>query len=298
MSSAEVSGADIHSAAPPVRAAFHAAGEKHFLLARVLYRWVLGPHWRDAILGFSYLKGVDNRADGEPDARRALAFLQAQRGLLGRAYAGESPPGGLSDVEQCGYAAARADSSRGAPQRRWLEHVLGVIEHDVRRRHQLWDETELERWAGEAGRGLIHAIWGFVGRGRDGLSDGCAEWSSRAYMLADVIVDLEQDLPFGIFNVPAELIERLDIRLELGDPGLDRWVIEYTARVEAHFERALTELARIRSARMRLLGNLLLRRKRWEMRRFAQRRGAASLDAARERIRPASGLGGRFPRAS
>jgi hypothetical protein len=245
-----------------VARAFEQSGEKHRYLASLAYRLLFGGRWQFGLLGFAWMKHVDHAVDRDPDAGRALRLLAAQRALVARAYKqwdGEPPPQALP--ERYGWELCAWDAPLGGALQPLLLEVLDAIECDVLRRGQLLDAAALERAALSVGEPTIHYFAHFAAPGRRPPA-GFLRAASRAYVFADSLVDLDEDVESGLYAIPAEEIERVCLRV--GHASLERWRAERAPQVLRLFEEALVE-ARALPWRLRLLAELMLRRKRREL---------------------------------
>jgi len=278
-----------------LREAFGAANEKHFGLARVFYRLLLGPEWRYCLLGFSYVKCVDDIVDVDPVPDRALALLESQLDLMERVYSTEistetskRTSNGFSDKgseeinaedlphpARFGYYLFTHDRDQGGPLRQILSDIMETMSFDVRRKGRVLSEAELREHAVKVGATSIRFLGHFVDRGVE-LPAPFLRESSLAYLKADNLIDLEADLADGIINIPAEEIEREKIVLEVSDAGMRRWVETEATRVASLFERAREETSRLTGRKMRFLARVYMWRKRRAFLRFLERRTGAN----------------------
>lgn len=255
-----------------LKEAFFASGEKRFLLSKLFYRLLFGADWDFAILGFTYMKLLDNVIDEDPDVDRAAARLADQRQLLEDVYSGRPAERELPVPEKFGALVCRYDRACGSQLRRYFEGMIETMEYDLRRRHRTSTRKELEAWAKKVGGTSIRYLAHFVSPRRP-LPDGFVDRASLAYLNADSLIDLEEDLAQGIINVPAEEIERRGITLEMSDPGLRGWMAEESARVMRQMDESIRESKTLRCFGMRLLTWLYLSRKGRKLARFLEQQG-------------------------
>ncbi len=260
--------------------AFDASGEKRLWLARLFYGALFGRRWRPALLGFAYVKLVDNAIDRDHDAGRAKAFLDRQRALLSRCYSGEPPAADLPAPDRFGAAFFAWDRRGGAPLRRPIEEVFDTFEVDLARRHRTISSDELERLVLVAGAAVLSYLAWFVSPSLV-LPRPLLERGSRAYIYADHVIDLEEDLRFGLCNVPLEEARALAIDPWSLAQVSQRWLQTRVPVVEGFFDDALAEVRRLPGPRIRILTRLYLSRKRRELDRFlAKRRDAPAHSAS------------------
>ncbi len=253
-----------------VREAFGAAGERRYLLSKMFYTGVFGRRWEAALIGFAYLKCLDNAVDEEPDAVKALAVLASQRELIAREYAGASVGNTCAAVERYGHYFFQYDRTHGVWWRSLIETILETMEFDVRRRHVAVARAALDSYVLTLGEAVIRYTANFLAPGYP-LHESFVRSASRAYLYADSLIDLEHDLRFGVINVPAEDVASW--KLDLGAPNgrLRDWTASRVPIVFELFAEALAEASRLNGLRARWLARLFLSRKRNRLARFLQR---------------------------
>jgi hypothetical protein len=255
---------------PLVREAFRNAGERRYLLSKLFYSAIFGRRWEIAMVGWAYIKCLDDAVDEEPATDKALAVVAAQRDLIVRVYGGGSVDGVLAVPESYGRAFFAYDAVHGRRCRPLIETILDTMEFDVVRRHTLLPAARIDAYMVELGAAIIRYTAHFLADDFP-LSEPFVHSASRAYLYADALIDLEHDLRFGVINVPAEDVA--DWHLDLAAPGqkLREWVASQAPAVFGHFSTALTEAGRLPGIRVKLLSRLFLSRKRAQLARFLAR---------------------------
>ena len=252
--------------------AFRRSGEKNYLLSKVFYSALFGSGWKYALLGFSYLKCLDNAVDEDPVADRAWSVLVSQRELIDELYAGTPTERERPIPDRYGYYFFSYDKSHGSPVRPYIESLIETMEFDVRRRGQVLSSAELDGYMLKAGEAVIRFLAHFVSKDLE-LPRPFVEHASRAYLYADSLIDLEHDLELGIINVSAEDIERYEIDLGGANGGLAQWMETQAQQITTLFDQALSKGRCLDHRTMRLLSQLFLGRKKRELRRFMEREG-------------------------
>jgi len=256
-----------------LKEAFQASGEKRYYLAKPFYALIFGSGWDYAIIGFSYMKILDDIIDEDTDGERAAARLADQRKLIEDVYSGRPPEvHGLPVPEKFGWYACMNDRDNGSPVRQHFESMIETMEYDLQRRNRTSTREELEAWARRVGGTSIRYLAHFVSPRRP-LPDDFVDQASLAYLYADSLIDVEEDLEQGIINIPAEEIDKRGITLEKSDPGLRQWMAEEAPRVMGMLDDVIAESKRLNSFTMRLLTWLYLSRKVKGLARFAERQG-------------------------
>ncbi len=263
-----------------VREAFAAAGEKHFFLARVLYSTLFGAQWGQPILGFAYLKCLDDLVDEDLDSGRARALLAAQRRFIANIYAGGGTiAGSLRPPERFGHPFFCHDRQRGAPLRATFESIIATMELDTRRRGIPLSAAALDAYVLALGGGVLRFLMHFAAPDVE-LPASFVELASRAYLYADALIDVEHDLAFNLINVPMEDIARWGLALDASDPRLRAWVEYRAAQVLADFDAAMAQARQLERWSLRLLAALYLSAKRRKLLRFLARSGIEPMHQA------------------
>lgn len=258
--------------------AYRASREKNYVLARLLYGTLFGRAWRHAIVGFAWLKCLDDAVDEEPDADRAADTLRRQRRLMERVYGGDGLSGeALPIPDRFGVPLFRRDRALGAPLRPILEAILETMAFDVDRRGKVLSDAELDAHVVKLGGSVLRYLAHFVSMDLR-LPDEYVEPASRAYLHADSLIDLAEDLRAGLINIPAEAMERYGIDPRSPGPEVEAWRRNQVPGITALFEEARSHTRRIDSRAMRLLSSLFLARKRRHFER-AMSAGAEDGDA-------------------
>ena len=256
-----------------VREAFSAAGEHHYLLSKLFYTGIFGRRWEVALVGFAYLKCLDNAVDEEPDAAEAFAVLASQRALIARAYAGGCVDEGAAALERYAQYFIRYDRTHGVWWRALLERILETMDFDVHRRFVAVPRETLDAYVLKLGEAVIRYTTNFLAPDYP-LHESFIRSASRAYLYADALIDLEHDLRFGVINVPSEDIASWHLDVAAPNARLCDWQASQAPRVFGFFAEALDEVKRLVGRRARWLGQLFLRRKRQQLARFLRRRAA------------------------
>ena len=82
--------------------AMRVAGEPLPPPKKLSYRLLFGPDWRYSLLGYAYLRCVDNIVDSEEDTATSLELMAAQREFMATAYEADVKPEDLESFEHSG----------------------------------------------------------------------------------------------------------------------------------------------------------------------------------------------------
>ena len=251
-----------------VRDAFHAAGEKRYALARLAYPYLLGPDWRWALVGWAYIKGLDDLVDEDASTQDAIENLNAHREMLRCVYAGESTDPQCSVHERYGQYFYAWDRSCGAPLRPPMEEVLDIMGFDLQRRGVVLSRAEIDSYLVRIGSVMINFLFHFVAQGRM-ISDALCKAASRACLYADTLMDLSHDLEFDLINIPVEDLEKYAIDPGAGFDAFRPWFAACIPEVESYFDEAI-DLMKELPLQIRLWGRFMLNHKRKAFWRFLE----------------------------
>lgn len=253
-----------------VREAFRTAGERNYLLSKLFYSAIFGRRWEAALVGWAYIKCLDNAVDEEPVAEVALAVVARQRELLARVYDGRDVDPQLIVPESYGRAFFAYDAAHGARCRPLIETIIDTMEFDVRRRHSLVSAERLDTYMVELGAAIIRYTTSFLAADYP-LSDAFVDSTSRAYLYADSLIDVEHDLRFGVINIPAEDVAAWQLDVTAANPRVREWVAQRAPAVFDYFAEARAAAARLPGLRVKLLSRLFLSNKRAQLTRHLAR---------------------------
>lgn len=260
----------MHADTKLVREAFVAAGEKHFALARLLYRQLFGSNWGHAVLAFAYMKQLDDLVDEDPDAERALATIARHRQFMDDVYRHREGATNLPAPQRFGYPFFCFDRARGAPLRPLFECILASMAHDTHRRGVFLSAAALDAHVVDLGGHVIRFVLHFAAP-KVALPHAFVEIASRAYLNADNLIDLEHDLSCGVINIPIEDFESGRMRLCASDAAVRRWAKSRALFVLDDFRTAIKQALRLERWALRLLAAIYLSNKRRHLRRFLRR---------------------------
>lgn len=257
------------------REVYRASGERNYFLARLAYPWILGRHWRWALVAFSYLKRLDDQIDEDEAPDAAARLMEGQHELIETVYAGREPLPQPAAPFQDGVRFFVWDRDLGGRCRAPLEVVLREMAFDLKRVGDLLPRAQLDAHLVRLGAATAELMTVFTGGGHR-ASEEFVRVGSLAYLWADHVIDLEDDLSRGLINVPAEEADGL-IPID-HDDGWSReerfgWQAKMADELQGTFRLALDQ-SRELGARLRLLARLMLRRKRSELTTFIEAAGS------------------------
>ena len=251
-----------------------ASGESLPLQKKLAYALLLGVDWRYSFLGYAYLRCVDNAVDNGRDAATSFELMAEQRRFMDAAYEGTLEQEKAVAPASYGLPFFAWDRSKGAPLRAQFEAFLNTMEFDVRRRGQVPSAAELDDYVLTTGRAFLRSL-AYFATGKPQLPDPCLDLGSRAYLCADALMDLEEDMAVGLINIPPEVIEEYAIDLEDPEAGLERWRPVRAAEVLELMRQARATVSLIDDLSMRVLYRFFLGRKKRRFLRFLRQRGLA-----------------------
>lgn len=254
--------------------AMEASGEPLPLAKRTAFRLLLGEDWRYSLLGYAYLRCIDNTIDKVVDRATSLELMAAQRQFIAEAYDDTLDTGEVVAPGRYGLPFFVWDKDRGSPLRAQIEAFLDTMEFDTRRRGKVPSAEDLDDYFLRTGRAFLRCL-AYFATGKPDLPEPCLDLGSRAYLCADALMDLEEDLGVGLINIPPEVVDEYAIDLAQPEPGLERWRPVRAAEVLEYFKQARDTVPLIDKLSMRILYRHYLARKKRRFLRFLRGRGLA-----------------------
>jgi len=255
--------------------AMRASKEPLPLAKRLSYALLFGADWRYSLLGYAYLRCFDDILDVGRDEATSLELMAAQRKIMDAAYEGTLEQEDAGPPARYGLPFFAWDREQGAPLRAQFEAFLDTMELDVRRRGRVLSAAELDDYVLATGHAFLRCL-AYFSTGKPEAPGPCLDLGSRAYLYADGLMDLEEDLAVGLINISPEVIEEYAIDLEEPEAGLARWRPVRAAEVLEYFRQAQDTIPLIDKLSLRLLYRHFLHRKRRRFLRFLRQRGLAT----------------------
>ena len=256
------------------RDAMRASGEPLPLQKKLFYAVLLGKDWRYSLLGYAYLRFVDDVVDNGQDAAVSSELMTEQRAFIAAAYDGTLEQDEVVVPARYGLPFFAWDRGKGSPLKALMEAFLDTIEFDIRRRNQVQSASELDDYVLTTGHAFLRCL-AYFATGKPEMPDPCLDLGSRAYLCADALMDLEEDLAVGLINIPAEVIEEYAIDLGKPEAGLERWRPVRAAEVLEYCRQARATVNLIDKLSLRLLYRFYLGRKKRRFLRFLRQSGLA-----------------------
>jgi phytoene/squalene synthetase len=249
-----------------------ASGEALPLPKRISYALLFGADWRYSMLGYAYLRCVDDIVDVGQDEATSLELMATQRELMDAAYEGTLKPEDAFGPARFGLPFFAWDRDQGAPLRAEFKSFLDTMEFDIRRRGRVPSAAELDDYVLATGHAFLRCL-AYFSTGNPEMPAPCLDLGSRAYLHADALMDLEEDLAVGLINMPPEVVEEYAIDLEEPTAGFARWRPVRAAEVLEYFRQAHSTIPSIDRWSMRILYRHFLHRKKRRFLRFLRTRG-------------------------
>lgn len=256
-----------------LKEAFRASKEKNYTLSKILYSYILRLRdWEYSFLGFAYLKCLDNLVDEDIDAERSWSSLAYQKELINEIYSDKLIEKDLRIPEKLGYYFFCYDKKNGSVLQPFIQSIIETMEFDIKRRNKVLSKSELDSHAIKIGGATIKYLAHFASKDLE-LPQIFIDQASRAYVHADSLIDMKEDLRVGIINIPSEDIERYEINLKIPDVRFYQWLDTTSKKVLRHFKEALKEANRLNNLSMKFLAYLYLLRKRNQLCKFLKQNG-------------------------
>ncbi len=122
-----------------------ASGEPLALPKKLSYAILFGVDWRYSLLGYAYLRCVDDVVDHGEDEAASLELLATQRGFMDAVYEGTLGQEQVVGPARYGLPFFVWDRDKGTHLRTQFEAFLDTMEFDVRRRGRVRGSDSLGR---------------------------------------------------------------------------------------------------------------------------------------------------------
>jgi phytoene/squalene synthetase len=249
-----------------------ASGEPLPLPKMIAYRVLFGADWRYSMLGYAYLRCFDDIIDDKRDEASSLEMMASQREFMDAAYEGRLSQQELGVPARYGLPFFLWDRERGAHLRPQFEAFLETMEFDISRRGRVLSAAELDAYFVKTGRAFLSCL-SYFSTGKLDLLEHSLRVGSLAYLCADALMDLEEDLAVGLINIPREVLQEFEIDLNSPEAGIERWRPVRAVEVLEYFHDARATIPSIESRSLRLLYRHFLSRKKRRFLRFLGTRG-------------------------
>lgn len=204
----------MNDSAALARSITRAGSKQTYLTARLLVDEGLVE---DCLRAYAYFRWADDVIDVSLKSREErIAFVERQKRLIDRLYAGERPDG-LSAEEEIVADLIGHDREVDSGLHSYIRNFVGVLEFDARRKGQLIDERELRAYSGHLAQAVTDGILYFIGNGHPYPSTDDRYLAVTAAHITHMLRDARRDTANGFINIPRETLE---------EHGIDPWDVD------------------------------------------------------------------------
>ncbi len=224
-------------------------------------------HVQDAYRAYAYFRWVDDRldcTDGTPQEK--LAFLNRQRALLEACYRREA----LLDIcpeEHMLAEMIAGDREANSGLQSYLCNMMAVMTFDVERKGRLVSQAELNQYTRWLSTAVTELLFYLLTHGDLSPRNTARYQAVRGAHIAHMLRDLLEDIEVGYVNLPAELLESGQVKLDdLHSQAARQWVMERVRLAHQCFSVGRKYFGEVRSLRCRLAAYAYLARFEWMLR--------------------------------
>ncbi len=219
----------------------------HFLVDRSLVA--------DAYQAYAYFRWVDDQLDQENLARpERAAFVERQRTIITRAYAGEHSSN-LTAEERLVVDLIQNDGAQSSGLRAYIDNMMAVMAFDAERRGQTISQSELVEYTRWLATAVTEALHHFIGHNCTAPQDETRYTAVTAAHITHMLRDTIEDVAAGYYNIPQEFLAAHS--LEPSDVNGDAyrlWVQSQVRLARDYFQIGREYLSRVENPRCRIAG--------------------------------------------
>jgi hypothetical protein len=218
----------------------------------------------DAYRAYAYFRWVDDILDTDTGlGSERMAFMQRQKQLLEKCYAGERV-GEVTSQENILVELVQRDHDAGSGLAVYLHNLMQVMDFDTRRRGRLVTQSELDQYTGWLASAVTEAMHYFIGYGCYAPQDETRNLAVTAAHITHMLRDTLDDVQTGYYNIPREVLEANHIGpQDVHSQAYRAWVKQRVKQARAYFATGRGYLMRIQSRRCRLAGFAYTARFEW-----------------------------------
>ncbi len=227
-----------------------------FLVAR--------QHVQDAYRAYAYFRWVDDRLDCNSGTQQEkLAFLDRQHVILETCYRRESPTA-VGPEEQMLVDMIAGDHAASSGLQCYLRNMMAVMSFDVERKGRLITQKELNHYTRLLSTAVTELLFFFIDRGDSAPRSTARYQAVRGAHIAHMLRDMLEDIDLGYINVPAEVVEALQVSPDdMHSQAARQWVKERVRLAHQCFYTGRKYFAQVRDSRSRLAAYAYLARFEW-----------------------------------
>lgn len=209
----------------------------------------------DAYSAYAYFRWLDDMLDENLiDAGKRVAFVQRQRTLVERAYAGAWPPD-LAPEERILAKLIARHPQPGSGLHIYIQNMLAVMAFDADRHGKLVSQCELDTYTQHLAVAVTEALHYFIGCDQYAPNDTTRYLAVSAAHVTHMLRDAAEDLAAGYYNIPREYLETYGISpWDMSSSAYRRWVRERVQLAQDGFRAGKVYLAQVENWRCRLAG--------------------------------------------
>jgi phytoene/squalene synthetase len=209
----------------------------------------------DCLRAYAYFRWADDMIDihfQSSDDR--AAFIVRQQALIENLYRGERPADLCPQEEMLADLIANDRGSHSGLQS-FIRNFMTVIAFDANRRGHIISQRELSAYMNCLGTAVMDGLLYFIGNQHSYPRTPDRTQAVIGAHLTHMLRDMQEDLPAGFINVPAEDITAYGIDLdETNDEAFREWVRRQVEEAKRYFQEGQGYIDSLDVLRAKLAG--------------------------------------------
>jgi hypothetical protein len=214
-----------------------------------------------AYQAYAYFRWVDDCLDEAlQEQSERLAFIERQKALVERCYAGELPED-MTPEERMLAGLIQADPHKTSGLHAYIRNMMEVMAFDAERRGRLITRQELGAYMRSLATAVTEALHYFIGHSCRSPRGAARHLAAMGAHIAHMLRDAYEDNAAGYVNVPHQFLvsHNLDPQ-DVDSPAYHAWVRGQVGLARAYFMAGKDYLAHVESYRCRLAGHAYIAR--------------------------------------
>ncbi|HVM72761.1 MAG TPA: squalene/phytoene synthase family protein [Anaerolineales bacterium] len=230
-----------------------ASSKQSYLTARLLADPGLVD---DCLRAYAYFRWADDMIDiSLSGAAARTAFIERQKALIDSLYQGERPAGLCPEEAMLADLIAH-NCTPASGLHSFIYNFMAVIEFDAHRQGRLASRAELDAYTTCLATAVMDGLQYFIGNGHVYPHTYNRNLAVIGAHITHMLRDMLEDLPAGLVNIPAEVLEAQGITMDEIDSNekLRAWVHEQVDLARACFQEGKTYINSLDNLRCKLAG--------------------------------------------
>ncbi|PKO00158.1 MAG: hypothetical protein CVU42_05300 [Chloroflexi bacterium HGW-Chloroflexi-4] len=213
---------------------------------------------QDAYKAYAYFRWLDDQLDEESMTRsERMAIVRRENALIDQCYRveGERPPHNLCEEEYMLVDLLRDDQRKAEGLHLYVRNLMAVMVFDAERRGEIISIQQLSQYEKWLATAVTEALHFFIGHDCYSPNDETRYLAATGAHITHMLRDTYEDVAAGYFNIPAEALEKYQIKpLDINSDGYRQYVKSRVELARKYFAIGRQYLAKVQNLRCRLAG--------------------------------------------